>query len=81
MKDQDTDDWGMTFENPGTDCDDRNFGLTPADSDGDGYSSCDGDCDDSDGDLLPEDNDSDGYTSCDGDCDDADASEPRRPRW
>ncbi|HCH62826.1 MAG TPA: hypothetical protein DFR83_08485, partial [Deltaproteobacteria bacterium] len=75
MKDQDTDDWGDdSFENPGTDCDDGNFTLTPADSDSDGYSSCDGDCDDTDDTLLPEDNDLDGYTSCDGDCNDADAS-------
>ena len=42
------------------------------DSDGDGYSSCEGDRDDNDASLSPEDADGDGVSSQDGDCDDND---------
>ena len=42
------------------------------DSDGDGYSTCDGDCDDGDATLNLSDKDNDGYSTCDGDCDDSD---------
>ena len=53
-------------------CDDTDALLTPADLDGDGWSTCEGDCDDTDDALLPVDQDGDGFTLCDGDCDDDD---------
>jgi len=58
----------------GTDCDDNDAFLEPADLDNDGYSTCDGDCDDTDIDLDLADADGDGYSTCDGDCDDTDSS-------
>jgi len=58
------------------DCDDEDVLVTPADADGDGFTSCDlvPDCDDWDPGLTPADLDFDGYSSCDGDCDDASAA-------
>ena len=56
------------------DCDDDDPDLNQDDSDGDGYSTCDGDCDDDDPDLNEDDSDGDGYSTCDGDCEDSDAS-------
>ena len=57
------------------DCDDSSAFLNPADTDGDGLSTCSGDCDDTDANLNQEDNDGDGYSTCDGDCNDASSSE------
>jgi hypothetical protein len=37
----------------GLDCDDSDFTLQSADTDSDGYSTCDGDCDDSDSSIYP----------------------------
>ena len=54
------------------DCDDNNPALNLLDTDGDGYSTCDGDCNDIDASLHLDDLDLDGYTSCTGDCDDTD---------
>ena len=56
----------------GGDCDDGDAALTPADVDGDGWSSCDGDCADDDATQVPADEDGDGVTDCNGDCDDSD---------
>ena len=62
----------------GGDCNDNDPGLTPADNDSDGVSTCGGDCDDSNGALSPNtDNDGDGWSTCPigaqpADCDDAD---------
>ena len=76
MTDADGDGWGDGLPaagvEPGTDCNDDNAALTPADTDGDGYSTCDGDCDDSSQLLRPYDGDGDGYSTCDDDCDDND---------
>ena len=57
------------------DCDDSSAFLNPADTDGDGLSTCSGDCDDSDLSLNQTDADGDGYTTCDGDCNDSNGSE------
>ena len=74
MRDADEDGWGDTSApeggSEGTDCDDTDPTLTPADVDGDGLSSCEGDCDDVDPDSSNEDADGDGYTVCDGDLED-----------
>ena len=51
----------------GTDCDDNDPAMYPADNDGDGLSGCDGDCDDTDATMNTLDEDGDGYSSCDGD--------------
>lgn len=56
---------------PLLDCNDSDAALSPADQDGDGYSSCAGDCNDLDASMTPNDGDLDGYSSCDGDCDDS----------
>ena len=48
--------------------------LSPADEDGDGFSTCDDDCDDTDPFYTPTDADGDGFSTCDDDCDDSDAS-------
>ena len=58
----------------GDDCDDEDPALTPADDDGDGWSTCAGDCDDGDPAASPADADGDGASACDGDCDDTDPS-------
>ena len=55
-----------------SDCDSSNRSVNLLDSDGDGYSSCEGDRDDNDASLSPEDADGDGVSSQDGDCDDND---------
>jgi|GEM_PF-2779394 len=55
----------------GHDCDDSDPALTPADDDGDSYSSCTGDCDDNNPALSPADSDGDGFSSCSDDCDDS----------
>jgi large repetitive protein len=69
----DTDGDGYPSEaSGGWDCDDLNI-LSLADTDGDGFTLCDGDCDDNDGDLSLSDADGDGWTTCGGDCDDGDA--------
>ena len=57
----------------GTDCVDSDPQLHPADTDQDGFSSCDGDCDDEDAALNLIDNDQDLFSTCTGDCDDANA--------
>lgn len=54
----------------GRDCDDLAPELNAADTDGDGWTSCEGDCQDTDADISPMDGDGDGFSSCDGDCDD-----------
>jgi len=54
------------------DCDDNNPALNLLDSDGDGWSTCDGDCNDIDPTLTLDDADGDGYSTCTGDCDDTD---------
>ena len=56
----------------GDDCDDADPALNPADTDGDGWSTCDADCDDTDATVSPADADGDGTSACDGDCDDSD---------
>ncbi|MDP6933883.1 MAG: ABC transporter ATP-binding protein, partial [Myxococcota bacterium] len=56
-------------------CDSSDFECSDtSDSDGDGYTICDGDCDDDDSSLNLDDGDGDGYSTCDGDCDDNDSS-------
>jgi hypothetical protein len=74
MRDQDDDGYGDAQAgggiSPGTDCDDADDELSPADADGDGVSSCDGDCDDDDPLTSPDEADipDDGQDSnCDGD--------------
>ena len=57
----------------GTDCVDTDPQLHPADTDQDGFSTCDGDCDDEDAALNLTDADQDQFSSCTGDCDDANA--------
>jgi hypothetical protein len=54
----------------GTDCVDTDPELNPADTDEDGFSTCDGDCDDADATLNLLDADGDHYSSCTGDCND-----------
>ena len=49
------DEWAVAPLDAGTDCDDSDATLEPSDSDGDGYSTCDGDCDDNDSSVLPSD--------------------------
>jgi hypothetical protein len=56
----------------GLDCNDNDPALTPADIDGDTYSTCAGDCDDADATLTPADTDGDTYSTCQNDCDDTD---------
>ncbi len=69
---------GNEFDNDGDgalacdDCSDADPTLNLLDSDGDGYTTCDGDCNDIDPDMDLDDDDGDGYTPCDGDCDDSD---------
>jgi hypothetical protein len=57
--DADGDGYGDEFAvsplDAGTDCDDTDSTLESSDTDGDGYSSCDGDCDDNDSSVLPSD--------------------------
>ena len=54
MKDQDYDGYGDDdYIRPGTDCDDGSNQLTPADIDGDGFSSCLNDCDDTNAAIYP----------------------------
>ena len=55
----------------GTDCNDEDPNVDPADLDNDGLSTCDGDCDDFHS-YKNIDNDGDGFTTCDGDCNDED---------
>ena len=64
--DADGDGWGAISDG-GTDCNDNNPVVYPADEDGDGLSGCDGDCDDTDPAMNTLDADGDGYSSCDGD--------------
>ena len=54
------------------DCDDSDPTRNLLDSDGDGYTTCDGDCNDIDPTLHLGDGDGDGFSPCDGDCDDND---------
>jgi large repetitive protein len=52
----------------GTDCEDDDDTLSPADADADGVSTCGGDCDDDDAALGIVDYDGDGYSNCYVDC-------------
>ena len=57
MKDADDDGWGDDSPSgsvtPGTDCNDNDASLNQDDSDGDGFSTCDGDCNDANSDINP----------------------------
>ena len=66
----------MVCSDPGGvgDCDDSDADLNHADSDGDGWGTCDGDCDDTDEALNLDDVDGDSWDTCHGDCDDEDGS-------
>ena len=57
MTDADDDGYGDSAPDgvtAGTDCDDGDADLNPADLDSDGFGTCDLDCDDSDANTFPE---------------------------